>query len=83
MMSTPERLAQTRPSMIVRHLVLSICKSMARTDRVHQQQNKRAGVMDAYVASRLLENNFPVSPKKFPVPLNREIGSKCLYNSDF
>jgi hypothetical protein len=37
MMRTPERLALTRPrSVFVRHLVLSICKSAARTDRVRQ-----------------------------------------------
>jgi hypothetical protein len=43
MMRTPERLALTGPtSMIACHLVLSICKSMARTDRVRQLQNKCA-----------------------------------------
>ena len=43
MMRTPEHLALTRPrSMLLRHLVLSICKSTARTDRVRQLQNRCA-----------------------------------------
>jgi hypothetical protein len=43
MMCTPERLTLTHPrSMLIRHLVLSICKSTARTDRVCQLQNKGA-----------------------------------------
>src|SRR5690348_16735449 len=43
MMRTPERLTLTLScSMPVCHLVLSICKSRARTDRVRQLQNKCA-----------------------------------------
>jgi hypothetical protein len=40
-MRTPECLALPLPRpMLLRHLVLSIFKSMARTDRVRQKQNK-------------------------------------------
>jgi hypothetical protein len=40
---SPELLTLPLPrSLLLRHLVLSICKSMARTDRVRQRQNKCA-----------------------------------------
>jgi hypothetical protein len=59
MMRSPERVALARPrSMLLRHLALSICKSMKKTDRVRHLQNKRAR-----------NGRLPHARVGFPVPV--------------
>jgi hypothetical protein len=60
MMRSPERFSlPLPPSMLFHHLVLSICKSMGRTDRGRQQQNKcvRNGRLQAI---RVVDMAIPV-----------------------
>jgi hypothetical protein len=70
-MRPPECLALPLPRpMLLRHLVLSIFKSMARTDRVRQNQNKcvrngrlrmrRCGNLIPFCNSLFRSRNFPV-----------------------
>jgi hypothetical protein len=78
MMRTPERLTLTLPrSMLVRHLVLSICKSRARTDRGCKAQDKCAKngrllrVRERYPVSQIFP---PDTCQDFPVIVRRELG---------
>jgi hypothetical protein len=79
---SPERLTLPLPrSLLLRHLVLSIFKSMARTDRVRQRQNKcaRNGRLPACsVHSLILDVRSLFALRKFAVTIRRELRCKPL-----
>jgi len=67
MMRAPERLTLTLPcSMLVRHLVLSICKSRARTDRGCEDQDKCAknGRLPFSSQNSLFRENYSLQHRK-------------------
>jgi hypothetical protein len=79
---SPERLTLPLPrSLLIRHLVLSIFKSKARTDRVRLKLYKgaRNGRLPRSWTNSLFEpHNSLQARAKFPVPIHREFYSNPL-----
>jgi hypothetical protein len=76
-MRSPECLVVASPRpVLIRHFVLLVCKSQARTDRDPDTPPQVCKKWTLTVRARefaVRQKKFPVPSKKFPVPLRREV----------